>query len=655
MPSPGGLSVSLSDGTFMITWNAVTGAAKYEVQHTTDGTDAEMVTWTPLPETTTATATYTPADGVTCETTHRFRVRSYGDAVTYAVGWGAESTAASVETASCNAAPEFGETAYEFEIAEDASVDDAVGTVTATDLDEGDTVTYSITAGNEAGKFAVDSSTGAITVAGALDYESVTSYTLTVEVSDGRGGSATAAVDIGVTDVAEDAPPAPTGFGVTLADGNFTISWTALDGAAKYEVQHKTNAAGSQWTALPETTDATATYAPADGPDCSSEYQFRVKAFGDGVIYTEMWGVESAVETVETATCDPEFSQSPYYFYILNTAATDSTVGTVTATDPDTDDTVSYAITAGNDGGKFSMNSTTGQLTVAGTFDIAATPSYMLTVEASDGNGGSATVSVTVSLTIAECHNGTVVPRPNEFKRLVRDCSVLLTAKDALRGTASLNWSPDTYIREWQGIYTGWLNGRVSLDVSTIHVKDVIVSRIGLNGSIPPVLVGLVDLRRLDLDDNTLTGGIPAALAQLESLEQLYLLGNRLTGEIPSELGNLVNLRILSLYANDLTGNIPRELGKLTMLEQLLLDDNDFTGELPSELRNIAGLERLYVRESRLTGEIPAWLVSLEDLEYLFLEGNDFTGCIPAGLRDVEYNDLDRMRLPDCSASDGDG
>ena len=240
---------------------------------------------------------------------------------------------------------------------------------------------------------------------------------------------------------------------------------------------------------------------------------------------------------------------------------------------------------------------------------------------------------MTVALTIAECYNGTAVPRADERPHLVRDCFVLLTAKDRLRDTASLNWSPDLSIYEWQGIYTGYLGGRFSLDGTTIYVKDVIVSRLGLNGSIPPVLAGLVDLRRLDLDDNALTGGIPATLGLL------HLLGIRLTGGIPAELGNLVNLRILSLYANDLTGR----------------DDNDFTGQLPSELGNIAGLERLFVRESRLAGEIPTWLASLDDLEYLYLEGNDFTGCIPTGLRDVENNDLDRKGLPDCSASDGGG
>ncbi len=651
-PAPSGLAASLTAGTFTISWTALDGAAKYEAQHTTDAASAATVTWTALPETTEVRVTYTPEGGPACSTEYRFRVRAYGDGDAYTEMWGVESAAASVETATCD--PEFGQASYTFEVAEDAGVGDTVGTVSATDADEGDTLTYSITGGNEDGNFAIDAGAGAITVAVALDYETTSEYTLTVEVSDGNGGSDTAAVTVTVIDVAEDPPPAPSGLGVTLADGTFTISWTALDGAAKYEAQHTTDAADAAavtWTALPETTGVRVTYVPDGGPACSTEYRFRVRAYGNGTTYTEMWGAESDAESVETATCDPEFGQEQYVFYLDGSSAVSSSVGAVAATDPDEGDTLTYSITAGNDAGKFAVDAS-GNITLAATVAIAVKPFYILTVQASDGNGGTDTVEVEVGLTITECSNGTVVRQPEQQPWLVRDCSVLLTAKDALRGGASLNWSADVRVNDWPGIYLGsviitddegFYVGR------TFYVKDVIAARIGLNGSIPAVLAGLRDLRRLDLDSQRLTGGIPVELGQLERLEQLHIFGNRLTGSIPVELGDLKRLEVLSLYANDLTGAIPPELGQLTELEQLLLDDNDFTGQLPSELANIAGLERLLVRESRLTGSIPAWLASLVELEYLYLEGNDFTGCIPAGLRDVENHDFDRMSLPDCS------
>ncbi len=67
---------------------------------------------------------------------------------------------------------------------ENAQTGTLLSTLSATDAD-GDVLSYSISAGNTGGLFAIDSATGAITVAGTLDYESATSHTLTVEVTDG--------------------------------------------------------------------------------------------------------------------------------------------------------------------------------------------------------------------------------------------------------------------------------------------------------------------------------------------------------------------------------------------------------------------------------------------------------------------------------------
>ena len=62
----------------------------------------------------------------------------------------------------------------------------------------GATVRYSLTAGNADGKFALDTTTGQITIAAALDSATAASYTLTVEASDGSGETATATVTVTV-------------------------------------------------------------------------------------------------------------------------------------------------------------------------------------------------------------------------------------------------------------------------------------------------------------------------------------------------------------------------------------------------------------------------------------------------------------------------
>ena len=102
--------------------------------------------------------------------------------------------------------PVFEESEYTFELAEDASVTDSVGTVSATHPDD-DTIEYSIQSGNTGNAFAISTSSGAITVAGTLDFETTPSYTLTVQAEDDDEDRDTVTVTIIVTDVAEDPPP----------------------------------------------------------------------------------------------------------------------------------------------------------------------------------------------------------------------------------------------------------------------------------------------------------------------------------------------------------------------------------------------------------------------------------------------------------------
>ncbi len=200
-PAPKTVIASLADDTFMISWDAVPGAARYKSQSRKSGANQE---WADVGTTETTSSTFSPAGGPDCGSTYEFRVRSYGDGTTYAADWSRPSDTASVETGACNRSPEFGAASYSFSIAEDAATGSSVGSVIATDPDEGDTVSYSITAGDEDGHFAIDGGTGAITVAGALDYETASLYTLTVQAGDGNDGSATAAVIITVTEVGEE-------------------------------------------------------------------------------------------------------------------------------------------------------------------------------------------------------------------------------------------------------------------------------------------------------------------------------------------------------------------------------------------------------------------------------------------------------------------
>ena len=113
-----------------------------------------------------------------------------------------------------NTAPEFAQDSYTATLAENAESGSAVVTVQATDANAGDTLTYSIVSNNIPGlfvedtiidnapPFAIDANTGAITLTGALDFETATTHTFTIQVEDSAGLTDTATITINVTDSA---------------------------------------------------------------------------------------------------------------------------------------------------------------------------------------------------------------------------------------------------------------------------------------------------------------------------------------------------------------------------------------------------------------------------------------------------------------------
>ncbi len=133
---------------------------------------------------------------------------------------------------------------------------------------------------------------------------------------------------------------------------------------------------------------------------------------------------------------------------------------------------------------------------------------------------------------------------------LVSDCEALLAARDTLRGTAALNWSPSTAIAGWDGIILGGSPRRVT---------------------------------KIGLQKRGLTGSIPAAVGRLDALEELWLYTNELTGAIPAEIGDLSNLTWLFVSGNNLGGQIPENLNNLS-LDRLWLHKNSFTGCVPYNL-----------------------------------------------------------------------
>ena len=318
---------------------------------------------------------------------------------------------------------------------------------------------------------------------------------------------------------------------------------------------------------------------------------------------------------------------------------------------------------------------------------------------------------VITSEAVGPCSDGRSVEDATNNPGLVLDCEALLAARDTLAGRATLNWSANTPIEQWEGVTVSGSPPRVTtLDLSVRGLTGELPTELGrlnnllrislwgnslsgtvptslsnllnlevlalgdnlLTGSIPPELGNLTNLRELGLNQNQLTGTIPAELAGPVNLEilwlqvnqltgeipavlgysanlrELFLLGNRLTGEIPPELGRLNNLEKLALWENQLSGTIPSSLSNLVKLSELNLHDNHLTGTIPTELGNLNNLLWLDLSKNQLTGEVPIELASLTNLTRLYVSQNQLSGCIPGRLREVEDNDLRNISLPFC-------
>ena len=304
----------------------------------------------------------------------------------------------------------------EVSVAENTAISTAIVTVTATDADTEDSITgYAISGGDDKAAFNLNATTGALSFKASPNYESPTdtdsnnTYVVIVKATSGvdcRELDASQTITITVTD--EPLPSvsaAPTVTSATATPTSLTVNWNAPNtGSAitDYDVQYREGTTGP-FTDWPHT--GTATTTTITGLTAGTSYQVRVRA--TNIEGTGPWSDPGSGTTAANAA--PVFSDSTTAFSVAeNTTA----VTTVTATDADTGDTVTYAL-SGADSAKFSI-STEGALTfrTAPDFenptDVQSTEPenaadnnvYIVKVTATGGTGARALSTDPLTLTI---------------------------------------------------------------------------------------------------------------------------------------------------------------------------------------------------------------------------------------------------------------
>ena len=150
-------------------------------------------------------------------------------------------------------------------------------------------------------------------------------------------------------------------------------------------------------------------------------------------------------------------------------------------------------------------------------------------------------------------------------------------------------------------------NGRPVYHMTFLMMLCILV------GSIPTEIGKLINLEELHLDKNKLTGERPISKISSNG-RPVYHMPFLITscipvGSIPTEIARLINLTRLDLDDNQLTGKRPiRKIsanGRPVYHMTFLMMSYILVGRLPTELGRLINLENLDLSFNRLTGKRP--------------------------------------------------
>ena len=290
-------------------------------------------------------------------------------------------------------------------VAENTSSGVDIGSaVSAADEDKDDTLTYSL-GGTDENSFGIDSTSGQLRTSAVLDYEIKNSYSVTITVSDGKGGSDSISVTINITDVDESAPNNVP----TFTDGDSTTHTVAENTASGVDI-------GSAITATDADND-TLTYSLSGTNESSFEIvsssgQLKTKdalnhetkssysvtiSVSDGEGGSDSISVTINVTNVNEV---PVFSDGTTTTRaIAENIGENINIGTaVKATDPDTDDSLTYTL-GGTNAASFAIDDKTGQLKTKAALDFETKSSYSVTITVKDAGNLTDSISVTINVT----------------------------------------------------------------------------------------------------------------------------------------------------------------------------------------------------------------------------------------------------------------
>ena len=439
------------------------------------------------------------------------RKSSYVLSVIVRDGNGGQATSSLTVTVSDeNDSPSFIGTPYSVSLDEDVFIGTIVLQVSAIDEDSSDNLTYTLS-GTNSSDFSIVSSTGIITTAITLDYESVSSYSLTVAVSDGTE-SVSQAITISITDKNDPPSFVAAPYSITVVE-NTTRGSLLTVSASDQDTADTLNflllGSGSEFFSIHSTSGVVALTTALDY-EVMSLYTLtvRVSDSNGGVVTT------SLTVSVSDVNDSPQFLGTPYSATISENLPSGIDVIKISAIDAD-GDSLNYSL-SGTNSGHFQISSSSGLIETTQELDYETVNSYSLTVSVSDGT---LSITASVTITVANINDAPYVTNlpanvtvdENDVTAAVIDVNATDPDDNNITFTASGTGSDDFVINS--------ATGRITLSVPlnyelqalyslTVHVSD------GIGGVAAASLTVIV----VNQNDAPIISGAPYTTSIEESL-----------------------------------------------------------------------------------------------------------------------------------------
>ena len=276
-------------------------------------------------------------------------------------------------------------------VAENSATGTLVGTLAATDVDAGDSFTYSLVAGNGAADNAGFVIQGAeVRTTRSFDFEAQRALSVRVRATDAAGAAFEKTLKISVTNVNE-APTDVRIYGGTVAEnlpaGTVAASLAAVDpdtaSQFTYGLVDGSGSDGNPYFTIRG--NQVLTGAPLDF-EARPDYSIRVRATDTSGLATEK-AITIRVTDVNEAPTGLALSKAT----VAENLPAGTAVGTFTASDPDANNTFTYLLAsgAGGNGNRF-FQIVGNELRTAAPFDREAKSSYSVRVQTVDQSGASA-------------------------------------------------------------------------------------------------------------------------------------------------------------------------------------------------------------------------------------------------------------------------